>query len=265
MKLRNTIRILSVFLIPGILAISCSDMTSDIRELIGTKTHTIQSLSLTIPAPGIEVNTYETTYELWHEVREWAAKNGYSFKNPGNEGSYQWSFQPSKRKYMPVTTITYMDAAVWLNAYSRKSGLSPAFYTDSSFSTEYRDSNQAMAELYMNADSNGYRLPTVSEWKMVAKAGTKFKYAGSNNCDDVAVYGQSKTNECGTKLPNSWGIFDMSGNVWELCYLSTTNVTAKGGSYGANDYALAIDYTPYPMTFNTAVDYIGFRIFRTVH
>jgi len=68
-----------------------------------------------------------------------------------------------------------------------------------------------------------YRLPTEAEWEYASMGGNKskgYKYSGSNNLDEVAWYkdnANSKTHPVGQKKPNELGIYDMSGNAWEIC------------------------------------------------
>ena len=68
-----------------------------------------------------------------------------------------------------------------------------------------------------------FRMPTEAEWEFAARGGNLshgYKYAGSNNIDEVAWYtanANSKPNEVAAKLPNELGLFDMSGNVKEWC------------------------------------------------
>ena len=68
-----------------------------------------------------------------------------------------------------------------------------------------------------------FALPTEAQWEFAARGGNKskrYKYAGSNNLDDVAWYGDNSGEQkhpVAQKQPNELGLYDMSGNVWEWC------------------------------------------------
>jgi serine/threonine protein kinase len=85
----------------------------------------------------------------------------------------------------------------------------------------------------------GGRLPTVDEWYFAANGGQNFRYAGSNNIDEVAWYGgnsNDKTHPVKSKKPNGYGLYDMSGNVWEeTATASESTSVMRGGCWYYDD------------------------------
>ncbi|SDI00256.1 Formylglycine-generating enzyme, required for sulfatase activity, contains SUMF1/FGE domain [Propionivibrio dicarboxylicus] len=60
-----------------------------------------------------------------------------------------------------------------------------------------------------------YRLLSETEWEYACRAGGNHSHCGSNVVDSIAWYDGGKTRAVAGKQPNAWGLYDMSGNLWE--------------------------------------------------
>ncbi len=90
-----------------------------------------------------------------------------------------------------------------------------------------------------------FKLPTEAQWEYAARGGRKscdYKYSGNNYPKDVAWYDENSghaTHNVATKQANELGVYDMSGNVWELCrdwygaYSSSSQTDPTGPSSGS--------------------------------
>lgn len=243
------------------------------------------------------ISETEVTYELWHTVYTWATDEErgdgrYHFQNAGNAGSH-YGGGPTE----PVAALSWRDAIAWCNAlteyYNQEKRTDwDCVYTSGGITV--RDSRDENADAFDNVTASpvaeGFRLPASKEWELAARYinGTDWlpynhasgDFSGAcyppekvttTGIGDYAWYAENSgetTHPVGETSRNALGLFDMSGNVAELCFdrhwKDMTRRVIRGGDYWSRTgtHSLLVSYENW-VGSGEAYSSLGFRFART--
>ena len=175
---------------------------------------------------------------------------------------------------VPVTNVTYFDAALFANEKSKAEGLDTAYEYASAVFSEAGNCTD-LGGFAFHPERNAYRLPTEAEWILVASQ--DFRQSVSWNADNSDYQLHSVCS-----VPDKSEICDMAGNAmewvndWKGKFRDTVLVNFVGGSDGGSLGERVLKggsfrnapgaMTPYSrgdvyaVTSSTFADYVGFRL-----
>ena len=161
------------------------------------------------------VMTTEVTQELYEAVTE---MNPSEFTLGGD---------------FPVDSVTWFEAIHFANELSRLEG------REQCYTIQGEGSETSVNWSDLNCE--GWRLLTEAEWEYAASGGGDFLYAGSDDANEVAWFennSEERTHQVGEKASNEFGLYDMSGNLfefnwdWPRTYSEEEQVDPIGASTG---------------------------------
>ncbi|MGA2506129.1 MAG: formylglycine-generating enzyme family protein [Chitinispirillaceae bacterium] len=171
--------------------------------IVNTFGDTIHQVTLS----AFYLDTTEVTQE---EYLSLMGVNPSYFRDSTNGASY------------PVEQVTWFDAVLYCNARSKSEG-KDTIYSFSHITGEPGNGCQGLLDLAIDYMKNGYRLPTEAEWEYACRGGTTTNYWWGNDTNGMGdrawtFYNSGNTTHIvATKVANAYGLYDMTGNVWELC------------------------------------------------
>ena len=188
----------------------------------------------TVSLTAYRIGETEVTQELWQAV---------TGSNPSRfQGSNHLPDGTEVQEKRPVEQVSWYDSIAFCNELTKKidelGATECVYYSNASYTAVYTETDaQAQSLPFMNISKKGFRLPTEAEWEWAAKGGTEKLWPGTDERKELIDYAWykdnsgDKTHQVKLKEPNGYGLYDISGNVWEWCWdwYSDSNTTPDGG------------------------------------
>jgi formylglycine-generating enzyme required for sulfatase activity len=202
---------------------------------------------------------------------------GTSYTTPPWNASYGQGIS------FPAYFVNWYDAVLYCNARSKRDGMDTIYSYTSRCSNPGNDCS-SLGGLVADMTKNGYRLPTEAEWEYACRAWTYGTYYWGESTSDSIINqyawysgNASRCNMVAQKIPNFFGLYDMSGNVEEWCHdwyntnyyslspasnpegpVSGSYKVKRGGYFSRNATYLTSSYRNYYLP-NYEYYYTGFR------
>ncbi len=255
-------------------AYDTSDTTdTDAYEFVSNslKIQNLQDNLMVFVRGGVNIASFsiaktETTQNLYMAVM---GENPSTYNSKPAKGESQLE--------RPVESVSWYDCILFCNKLSIITGRTPCYKVDGISNPDKwgyipHQGDIISGNISCDFTVNGFRLPTEIEWKYAANGGSNnetYAYAGSNSIENVGWYfgnSDDKTHQVALKNPNSIGIYDLSGNVWEWCWdlytSSYSNRVYRGGSANNLDFICELSNRHFNYS-SRRYDNIGFRIVAT--
>ena len=212
-------------------------------------------------------------------IKEEAAKGPPMIRIPGK--NYEMGkYHVTKGEFAKFVSETGYDAGsscyVWDGSkWDNRSGSNwrnPGFVQEDNHPVTCVNWNDAQAYAAWLSKKTGkqYRLPIESEWEYACNGGSQTEYCGSNDINAVAWYkdnSNATTHPVGQKQANGYGLYDMSGNLWQWMenkYDDKNDWRAlRGGSWNYVPQAVRASFRNYVVPTFRSYSY-GFRLARTL-